>query len=268
MGKLRFWHQSMIEHEDLGTYGRFLVSHALTTLGDSATIDVHGVRKGTYRGRPATVGESNAFVYATTLRQVMANAIQAEADGYDAFVVGSFSEPYLREIRSAVRIPVVSIPESSMLVGCSFGRLLLPITNAPQIALLVNLVIERHRLEARVMRAVALDPALDEPALEKAFASPAAALQSFTRAAEEGIRAGAEVIIPAEGVLSTLLTSHKITQIAGAPVIDVFAVTWNYAVMLVHLRRQCNLGVSGLGYYSPGDPELVAQLKSEALASP
>ena len=50
------------------------------------------------------------------------NAIKAEREGYDAFVLGSFSEPFLREIRSAVDIPVASVVESSVLVGCSLGH--------------------------------------------------------------------------------------------------------------------------------------------------
>jgi allantoin racemase len=255
--QLRFWHQSMTELEGLGIYRRFLMSHAIEILGEEATLQVEGLRSGSYHGRAPTAALENAFVYHRILDQVIDNAIKAERQGYDAYVIGSFSEPYLREIRSAVRIPVVSILETSILVACSLGKKIIPIANAPQIAFMVQTAVDKHGLKERIMPAVALEPPLQEPALADAFDHPTLALQSFAHAAEQAIRSGAEVVIPAEGVLATLISANKMTAIAGAPVMDVFAVTWRYAVMLVRLRHSCGLQVSGIGHYAQGDPGLI-----------
>jgi len=54
--------------------------------------------------------------------QMIRNAIQAEKQGYDAFVLGHFQEPALVELRSAVDIPVVSLGESNMLAALSLGH--------------------------------------------------------------------------------------------------------------------------------------------------
>ncbi len=40
-------------------------------------------------------------------------ALQAEREGYDAFIIGSYSEPFLKETRAAVNIPVLSPPRGS-----------------------------------------------------------------------------------------------------------------------------------------------------------
>ena len=93
---LRLWHQSMTELEGLGAYRDYLIAHSKTVLGDEATVQVAGERAGSYHGRPPTAALGNAFVYHRVLDQIIDNAIAAERAGFDAFVVGSFSEPLLR----------------------------------------------------------------------------------------------------------------------------------------------------------------------------
>lgn len=254
---LRFWHQSMTELAGLGAYRDFLVQHARTVLGDEATLQVEGVRSGSYHGRTPTAALENAFVYHRVCDQIIDNAIRAQRDGFDAFVIGSFSEPFLTEIRSAVDIPVVSVLESSLLVACSLGRKVAPIANAPSIAQMVQSAIDMHGLAQRMLPAVSLDPPMHEPEMARAFAQPEALLKAFDLAAHRAISQGADVIIPAEGVLSTVITASQLKAIGGAPVIDVFAVTWRYAVMMVRLRQDCQLTVSRVGAYAQPDPALI-----------
>ena len=259
---LRLWHQSMTELAGLGAYRDFLIAHAGSILGDEATVQVEGLRAGSYHGRTPTSALGNAFVYHRVVDQIIDNAIRAERDGFDAFVIGSFSEPFLREIRSAVGIPVVGIVEATMLVSCSLGRRIAPIANAPQIAAIVQSAVEKHKLQERVLETVALDPPMHEAELVAAAAAdPAAVVRAFTRAAEHAItHQGADVIVPAEAILATLLIANKVQQIQGAPVVDVLAIAWRYAVMMVRLRRDCGIEVSRAGPYARTDPELVALL--------
>lgn len=174
--------------------------------------------------------------------------------------VGSFSEPLLREIRSAVSIPVTGILESSMLVSCSLGRRTAPIANAPEIAFIVQSAVEKHGLESRVLPCVALDPPMHEAELMAAAASdPQAVLQAFSKAAQHAItHQGADVIVPAEAVLATLVVANKLKTINGAPVVDVLAIAWRYALMMVRLRSDCGVEVSRVGAYARSDPALIA----------
>lgn len=250
----------MTELASLGGYRDFLISHARALLGEEATVQVEGLHPGTYHGRTPTSALGNAFVYHRAVDQIMDNAIRAERDGFDAFVIGSFSEPLLREIRSAVSIPVTGILESSMLVACSLGRRIAPIANAPEIAFIVQSAVEKHGLEQRVLRAMALDPPMHEAELVAAAASnPQDVLQAFSRAAKHAIeREGADVIVPAEAVLATLMVANKLTSIGGARVVDVLAIAWRYALMMIRLRSDCGIEVSRVGAYARSDPELVA----------
>ena len=115
---VRIWHQSMTELDELGVYKASLASHAKKVLEPEQIIEVHGMPKGAYRGRSPTAALSNAFAHHRILDPVLDSAVRAERQGFDAFVVGSYSEPFLRELRSAVDVPWCRSlkPRSSWLV--------------------------------------------------------------------------------------------------------------------------------------------------------
>jgi allantoin racemase len=259
---MRIWHQSSTEIDGLGVYKRALVAHAGKVLGEGVSIEVHGIAAGHYRGRAPSDALGNAFVHHVVLEPVLANAVRAEREGCDAFVIGSFSEPFLRELRSAVDIPVVSLTEASLLVACSLGRYSAPVSNAPTTAWMTRMSIEAHGLAGRVLRVQAIDPPLDEPALARGFEAPAPVIESFKRAAARAIADGADVIIPAEGMLAELLYVNGITAIDGAPVVDVFGTAWAYAAMLARLREQSGMQVGRRWHYRRDDADFVRELAS------
>ncbi len=53
---------------------------------------------------------------------MICNAVKAEREGYDAFIIGHFQDAGLYEARSVVDIPVVSLGEASMLYACQLGQ--------------------------------------------------------------------------------------------------------------------------------------------------
>lgn len=257
---IRIWHQSVNELDHLAVYKRALEVHAEEVLGDDAQVIVHGLPSGTYDGLSATAVLGNAYAYHRILGRVIENAIEAERQGFDAFVIGSFSEPFLREIRSAVDIPIASLTESGLLVACSLGKYVALISNAPAVQWMTKTAIDKHGLGARVLDVVALDPPLDEPALAASYADPAPVIANFTAAAGHLVARGADVIIPAEGVLAELLVRHGIREIAGAPVMDVFGVTWAYALMQIRLWSKTGLRVGRSWHFRRDDPALIARL--------
>lgn len=254
-----FWHQSMTELAGLGAYRDFLVAHAQRVLGDEAQVQVEGLREGTYHGRTPTSALGNAFVYHRAVDQIIDNAIRAEGQGFDAFVIGSFSEPMLREIRSAVDIPVIGILESSMLVSLSLGGKVAPVANAPEISAIVQSAVEKHRLAGRILPCVSLEPPMHEAELLAASASnPDALIEAFRRSARQAIlQQGADVIVPAEAVLASVLIARQVMQVDDAPVVDVLAIAWRYAVMMTQLRQGSGIGTSRAGAFARRDPALV-----------
>jgi Asp/Glu/hydantoin racemase len=257
---MRIWHQSTTEIDSLGVYKETLIKHAKAVLGNDVSLSVHGMPDGRYHGRAPSDALGNPMLHHVILEPILSNVLRAEEEGYDAFVIGSFSEPFLRELRSAVDIPVVSITEASLLVACSLGKFFAAVSNAPTTAWMTRLSVETHGFGSRVLQVTAIDPPLHEPALAAAFQDPTQALESFRTAALKEIQAGADVIIPAEGMLAELLWANGVHEIEGATVVDVFGTSWAYADMMGRLRRTCGTQVSRRWHYRRADPDYVREL--------
>jgi hypothetical protein len=123
--------------------------------------------------------------------------------------------------------------------------------------------IDKHGLGARVLDVVSLDPPLEEPALAAAYADPTEVIANFTASAERLVARGADVIIPAEGVLAELLVRYGVREVAKAPVMDVFAVTWTFAMMQVQLWSKTGLHVGRSWHFRRDDPALVARFSEK-----
>lgn len=249
---LRIWHQSVNELGRIEAYKRGIEEHAARFLGTDAEVHVHGMADGTYGALSPSDALGNAHLYHRVLSPIVEQAVEAERQGYDAFVMGSFSEPYLREMRTAVDIPVVSLTEAALLTGCALGTRIGMISNAPNVAYMTRLSVAKHHLEARVSAVTSLVPDMDEYELIEARDEPTALIEAFTRRARELIADGAEVIVPAEGVMAEIFAAKGLTQIDNAIVLDVFAAAWVQALGLVKLRRGLGTGVSRAWAYSRG----------------
>lgn len=249
---IRIWHQSVNELTRIAAYKRGIEDHAARFLGEDAEVHVHGLAEGTYGELSPSDALGNAYLYHRVLGPIVEQAVEAERQGYDAFVMGSFSEPYLREMRTAVDIPVVSLTEAALLTGCALGTRIGLISNAPNVAYMTRLSVAKHHLEARVSAVTSLVPGMDEYALIAARDEPSALIDAFTRSARELIAEGAEVIVPAEGVMAEILAARGLTRIDDAVVLDVFAAAWVQALGLVRLRRGLSVTVSRAWAYSRG----------------
>ena len=257
---LKLWHQSTTEMSRDSAYGKALVRRAQEVLGDSVVLDTFGLPAGTYHGRGVSAANANAFVYHRILDRVIDNAIQAEREGYDAFIIGSYSEPFLKETRAAVNIPVLSLFETTLLVGCSLGTRTAFVTTSPPVVDMINKSVAFHRMADRVGDVVSLEPAFEGPELHAAFNDPSRLIASFETAAIKALENGADVLVPAEGIIAVILTQAGVTRFKDAPVIDVFGVTWSYAAMFVNLRRTAGMNVTRRGWYAQPDPELIQLL--------
>ena len=250
--RMRFWHQSVNELSRIAAYKQGIEAHAARFLGDEVELHVQGLPEGTYGDLSPSDALGNAWLYHRVLSPIVEQAVEAERQGYDAFVMGSFSEPYLREMRTAVDIPVVSLTEAALLVGCSLGTRIGMISNAPNVAYMTRLSVAKHHLESRVVDVTALTPDMDEYELIAARDDPADLIAAFTSAARALIAQGAEVIVPAEGVMAEILAREGLNRIDKAVVLDVFAAAWVQAQGLVRLRRGLGLSASRAWAYSRG----------------
>lgn len=239
---MRIWYQSAVEIEGAASYRSALEAHFARTADPGTTVHLHGVDRGTWSGRqPSQLMGYPAIFHAALSGPFLRNALKAEREGYDAFIVGTYIEPYLRELRSLVDIPVVSSLESMLLVGCSHGRNPAVVTLNDELLSLVQAGIERHGLENRMGPILVVEPGLTEAELTSLFSEPAEYLERFERSARRALESHADVIIPGEAILAVIVAENGMTEIDGATVLDGIGIPVAYAEMMVKLWQRTGL---------------------------
>ena len=154
--------------------------------------------------------------------RAVANAVAAEADGCDAFLIGHFQDSGLHDARSAVGIPVLGLGETSMLHACTVGQRIGLVTIDPIFMAWHQEQIARYGLRERVIGVTAMTRLTVEDYVracedEDAFAR---VFEQFERAAVALLAAGAEVLIPAGGLPALVLSRRPGLEVDGAAVLN------------------------------------------------
>jgi Asp/Glu/hydantoin racemase len=171
--------------------------------------------------------------------RAVANAVAAEADGCDAFLIGHFQDSGLHEARSAVDIPVLGLGETSMLHACTLGQRIGLVTIDPIFIAWHQEQIARYGLSARMIGVTAMARLTVEDYVracqdEDAFMR---VLEQFERASEPLLAAGAEVLIPAGGLPALVLSRRPGLEVGGAAVLNAVPVLAKHGEAAVALGR-------------------------------
>ena len=265
----RFWFQSTLEMDKAPEYNRALAEHCAHVLDPGSEIDFVGVPPGTWGGGQAAhlLGNPLAF-HALLGRPFIGNAIRAEREGYDAYIIGTYVEPFLREIRCAVNIPVISSFEATLLMACTLGHTVGIVTLNRDLVWIHKLNVDKHRLSARVGPILPIEPELPERALGRLLDEPGEYLDSFRAAARRAVEAGADVIVPAEGLIAILAARHGFLEIDGATVLDGIAVPVCFAQMTAKLWSRAGLRTARRQHYASATGESFAFVRAAIAAEP
>jgi len=251
---IRIWHQSMTDLTKLPQYAKTLQEHAQTVCAKDTVVDIHGVMPGTYPPSiPPIEAIVNPWVDKMISAQIVHNAVMAERQGYDAVAISCFFDPGLREARSLVNIPVVSLAETSFFVGTVMGGRFGLIGLGPEQVFVLDELATRYGANGRIVATLPLTPGVSEDELESVHGGGGDLVERVEKVASKAVAMGADVIIPAEGVLNTALMRRGIKQLAGVPVMDAYGVLLGYAEMLARLQRSTGLAVGHTGYYAGPD---------------
>lgn len=266
MAAIRIWHQSFTDLTVMPVYHKTLSAHAATVMGDEAEVKIHGLRPGTYAEACAPIAAiRHRWVAAVQQLQVADAALVAQEEGFHAMAVGCFFDPGLREARSLVDIPVVSLGESCALTACSLGRRFGMVTLCADQSEDYSDMIAAYGLARRFAGAVALDPAIDEFALEADEDVARSIEDRFEKACAHIIARGADIIIPADGVLNEFLVRRGRLKAQGmVPVMDSLGVLFQHAAFMVKIARSTGAGVSRLQMYTKPSPQMVDHVRGVA----
>jgi allantoin racemase len=214
---MKIWYQSLTRPHAWPAYNQALRRVLDSVKSPDTQIDVHGIEA---RGG---IGDQYRYLEFIEAHEVLANVERATREGYDAFLIGNIGDPGLREAREIAPMPVLGLCETSAHVACMMGGNFALVTgnakHAPKI--LENLT--RYGLTGRlakvrhmtVTRLVDLDQGFSDPATGQAL------VEQFLAAANAHVDEGAEVVIPAVGVLMALLATHRVNEVRpGIPILN------------------------------------------------
>ncbi len=262
---VKIWHQSYTDLTRLPGYAAMLQEHAQRICEPDTQVVLHGVAPGTYpEGMPPIAMVGLPYANHLVFLQIIENAIQAEREGYDAMAISCFVDPALEAARSMVDIPIVSSCESALLVSATIGRAPGLLTLDEIMAKELRHLVARYGYAGRVVAVDAMDPPIDEFELDAAFAGSPEFVARFSAQAQTLIARGADVIIPAEGVLNTVLVRNDVRRIGDTPVLDSYGSLLGMAEMLVRLRRRSGLSTGRGGAYARTPPDLADNLRRHA----
>lgn len=261
---MRIWHQSGAPFAALAGYGERLSKHVHEVVSPGTEVVFHGIDPQAYGGRAPAEVLKFAYARHLILGRILENCIQAEVEGFDAVAIASYSDPFVREARSMVDIPIVSMAESSMLLACGAARRFALVTLTPENVWRLREMVERHGMERRVSGIYALEPTTTERDLVDAFAEPSRVVGFFKSAVEKARADGAELVIPAEGVLNELLYAVQCQRIGDVPVLDCVGATFLHAELLVRMQRTSGLRVGRAWDHARPDAAMTAELRQSA----
>jgi allantoin racemase len=253
---VRIWWQSFVDPSQNAPYLARLAEYLAEIADPGTEVEVHG-----------TTPPDRDFGRLTEFRcaaLAIDNALEAEARGFDAYVMGHFQDPGLYEARSALRIPVLGAGEASLHWAAQLGRRIGLVSIDPAFEVWHLEQADRYGLGGRVTHVTGLGVVVEDFAA--AFAGDEAAyarmLARFRELCEPMVVAGADVVIPA-GVLPGLLLRHERGLCVGhAPVVNCVAVTLKTAEAWVRVRVLTGLEPSRGPSFTRATPGAVTDFRA------
>jgi Asp/Glu/hydantoin racemase len=249
---MRIWYQSFVDYEHGKTYWDRLGAHLKSIVDPGTEVDIKGITPHDSYAHP--------LVEMRCAREVICNAVRAEREGYDAFVIGHFQDAGLYEARSVVKIPVVSLGEGSMLYSCQLGQNIGIITINPRFIPWHQHQIIKYGLERRVTGVHAMQ--FEPGQILKAYESQKLADEVAHLFHDQGkplVARGCDVLIPGGGIPMLLFASIRDHVVDGAPVVNGIPIVVKMAETAVKLRRLSGLGVSRVSDYIQPPPEVIEE---------
>jgi Asp/Glu/hydantoin racemase len=251
---MKIWYQSTLNFAHHPNYEKALAAHfkRIASPGTEVVLNGRSTSFGSDLGGDDTIGTPIMY-HAVVAPAFVKSLLNAEKAGADAFIVASFSEPILPELRSLARIPVVSMPEASFMAASMSAPKVGLVTLNKYVLPFIDKSISLHKWKDRVSGVHLMDGDISEVELDKKFPDPGPCLELLVAGCRKAIAAGAQVIIPAEGVLGVMAAENGLNEVDGVPIIDAIGTPVLFAELAIALRKRTGVAQSRVAYRSPSD---------------
>ncbi|CAM2187633.1 allantoin racemase [Paraburkholderia sacchari] len=248
----KIWYQSTLNFAQHPNYEKALASHFDKVASPGTKVLLNG-RTTAYGNTLDTLDViGSPIVYHSVVAPAFIRSLlTAESNGADAFVVASFSEPILPELRSLANIPVVSMSEACFMAASMCAPKIGFVTLNRLVVPYIEKSIALHKWKDRVTGIHLIEGDVSEAELDVSFANPRPYLDRLVEGIRTAIAAGAQVIVPAEGVLGVMAAENGIREIDGVPIIDAIGTPIIFAEMAIALKERTGVAQSRASYPSP-----------------
>ncbi|WP_419420673.1 aspartate/glutamate racemase family protein [Legionella sp. D16C41] len=246
----RIWYQSFVDANEQKNYIKHLQAYLDTYADKNFKFAVHGLTPPDKNLHPLTEFRCAA--------QTICHAIQAEKEGFDAFVIGHFQEPGINEIKAILDIPVIGLGEANMLYACSIGRTIGLATINPIFIPWHENQINYYGLQQRITAVSAVNAEVDD--FEQAFKDETVYRRlrdDFIAQIKPMVAQGVEVIILAGGLPMLLLARQKNLTIDGAVIVNGIAVCAKFAEMALKLQELTGNFISRRATYQKANSQTI-----------
>ncbi len=253
---MKLWYQSLARQTESTPYGEMLRRVIDSACDPGTTVHMQGVSES------AGIGVHYRLLEYHDTREVIYNAMMAEREGYDAFLIGNISDAGIREAREAVNIPVLGLCETSLHIACMMGAnfSMVSISEKWTPRLLEN--VTRYGLEKQL---VAIVPMSTSPLdLKRCFVEPdhlQVILAQFNECAERLLERGTEVIIPAGGDIIVFLADMGIYEVGHAPILNGIVELVKMGELAVKLKRKTGRFTSKRGGYAAPSGDFLERIR-------
>lgn len=264
---MRIWFHKHTVEGRLPLLDEWYRAHLDAIVSPGTTVDVKTLPADTYPDRTpfGLVGHHSAQVLFSG--HFAQSAVRAEREGYDAWVIAAGQDPGLRDARHLAAIPTLGYGESAFFLSAMTGQRFGLLGFMPPLEEPIRANIRRYGLDSSLSGYEVVPGGWDSVhrALEGDFDS---FVELYSAAAGRAARAGAEVIVPAEGIPNEILWHLGIHELHGLPVVDPAGLAVKLAETLVRLGELRLFARSGHGYwFSRPEPAVTRHLEKVFLGS-
>ena len=230
-----------------GGYGLALQKTVSAASARGTTVDIRGLSP------HRAVADQYRYLEFLDTQEVLENGLQAEKDGYDAFLLGNIFQPGMHELRELLNIPVLGLAECTVQMACLMGPSFSIINVNPKFNRRIVEDIKLQGLESRMVSVEMMS--VERPGVfDEAFSDPSVQdliVAQFTVTARRALEKGAEVLIPAGGSLMAVLTAAQLFHVDGAPVVNGIMALIKTAEMAVQMHQLTGSFTSKRLMYAP-----------------
>ncbi|ASW56599.1 aspartate/glutamate racemase family protein [Plantactinospora sp. KBS50] len=182
-------------------------------------------------------------------------ALRAQEDGYDAYVIGTSQDPGLAAARSLVSIPVVGYGQVAFEFARSQGLRFGVIGFVPALEEILRENLHAYGCAAACVGFRYLPEGREVLEAGAAEGAVAGLRAEIDRAAAQLRTEGAQLIIPGEGIPNELLCAAGVREVGGLPFLDANSLALSTAHLLARTRRQGVWHRDVPGYHTDRAPE-------------